>query len=109
MVRFLRHFCHQYDVGRRIDVNKSARVVVELVSQDEYEVAAAFHGLRSSASLPLTRRHLMEQCPHGLSVDLPEFQDGRDQADKQDPEYEGAQDQKLVGAHLFLTPSRLPA
>jgi hypothetical protein len=39
---------------------------------------------------------------HGLSVHLPEFQDGRDQADKQEPEYESAQDQKLVGAHFFL-------
>ena len=45
VVRFFRHFCHQYDVGRRIDVGKSGRVLVELVSQHEYEVAAAFHGL----------------------------------------------------------------
>ena len=39
---------------------------------------------------------------HGLSVHLPEFQDGRDQTDKQHPENEGAQEQKLVGAHLIL-------
>ena len=39
---------------------------------------------------------------HGLSVHLPEFQDGRNQPDKQDPEDENTQDQKLVGAHFFL-------
>jgi hypothetical protein len=52
VARFLRHFRHQYDVGRRIDVGKSARVLVQLVSQHEYEVAAALHGLCSSLPLP---------------------------------------------------------
>ena len=40
--------------------------------------------------------------PCGRSVDLPEFQDRQDQADEQYSEYESAQDQKLVGAHLIL-------
>ena len=46
MARLLRHFRHQHDVGRRIDVGKRGRVLVQLVSQHEYEVAAAFHGLQ---------------------------------------------------------------
>jgi hypothetical protein len=39
---------------------------------------------------------------HGLSVHFPEFENGRHQADKQEPENDSAHDQKLVGAHLIL-------
>ena len=39
---------------------------------------------------------------HGPSVHLPEFNGGQDQAHNQEPEYDSAQDQQLVGAHCFL-------
>ena len=64
MARFLRHFRHQYDVGRRIDVGKSRRVLVQLVSQHEYEVAAALHGL-VLVSAPAKRN---EESPDFLNI-----------------------------------------